>query len=97
MSTPEKKPAVREFRAYAKGKTSTYGANPREAAEKFFEVNPQARKCDVLEGETEYTDGMPFFVVKYGNSHAGEWPQSFKEVTKKTAGTLIDAKAEQKS
>jgi hypothetical protein len=88
MSTKEK-----TFQAYAKGKTSTYGASPREAAEKFFIANPTARKCDVLEGETEYTSGVPFFVVKYGNSHTGEWPQSFKDVTKKTAGTLVDAKA----
>lgn len=93
MST-EKKTAVREFQAHAKGKTTTYGANPREAAEKFFEANPTARKCNVLEGMTEYTSGVPFFVVKYGNRSADEWPQSFKDVTKKTAGTLVDAKAE---
>lgn len=83
MSTKEK-----TFQAYAKGKAITYGASPREAAEKFFIANPTARKCNVLEGETEYTSGVPFFVVKYGRASEGEWPQSFKDVTKKTMGEL---------
>lgn len=76
---------AKEFQAYGKAGRVTK-ATPRQAAMAYFQQFPTSRKCDIVEGET---DGN-FFTVKYGRASNGEWPQSFKEVTKKTASELPD-------
>ncbi len=81
---------MKVFRAYAKNRTSHVADTPRKAAQGFFDANPGARKCDVTEGKIEKTDGVEFFVTVYGRVSEGNWPQSFKEVTKKTLGALPD-------
>lgn len=85
------KKIVRAFRAYAKNHSSKVAGTPKQAAEEFFAANPRARKCDVTEGQIEMTAGREFFVTAYGREN---WPQSFKDVTKKTAASLVDAKAD---
>jgi len=82
---------MRVFQAYAKNHGAVTANTPKEAAEKLFETFPKARKCNVLEGAIEITSGKEFFVTAYNREN---WPQSFKDVTKKTAGKLVDAKAE---
>jgi hypothetical protein len=89
-ATQDKK-APRAFRAYAKNHSSMTADTPKGAAEAFFTANPSARKCNVTEGKIEITDGREFFVSAYGREN---WPQSWKDVTKKTAGALVDAKAD---
>lgn len=74
----------KEFRAYADKATSTYSPSPRDAALAFFAANPTKRKCALVEGTR---DGY-FFTVAYGRASTGDWPRSFKDVTKKTATTL---------
>lgn len=76
---------MKAYRAYAEGCGVTE-STPRRAAAKFFETFPNKRKCNVIEGEA---DGH-FFTVKYGRPSVGEWPQSWKEVTKKQVDTLPD-------
>ena len=71
------------YRASAKGAGMT-AETPQKAAKLFFETFPAKRKCDIIQGET---DGQ-FFTVTYGRSSAGEWPQSWKDITKKTANSL---------
>jgi len=71
---------MKAFQAYAKDAKVTR-ATPQAVAVAFFELFPSKRKCDVIEGET---DGA-FFTIKYGRASMGEWPQSWKGVTKKTA------------
>lgn len=71
------------YRAYSKHGARS-AETPRAAATAFFEAFPNARKCDIVQGET---DGQ-FFTVKYGRASVGEWPTHWKEVTKKTAPTL---------
>ena len=73
------------YQAYATGASVTRDT-PREAAKAFFEAFPNKRKCNVTEGET---DGL-FFTVAYGRSSEGQWPQSWKDVTKKTVDQLPD-------
>ena len=73
------------FQAYAAGLNCT-APTAREAAEKFFERYPTKRKCNVIEGNTE----GDFFVVTYGRRSDGNWPKSYRDVTKKTASTLAD-------
>lgn len=68
------------YQAYSKHGART-AETPREAALAFFDAFPSARKCDVIQGET---DGH-FFTVKYGRASMGAWPSSFRDVTKKTA------------
>jgi len=60
-------------------------STPREAAAAFFNTWPNKRKCDIVEGES---DGG-FFSVRYGRASEGEWPQSWKDVTKKTLDSLL--------
>lgn len=74
---------MKAFQAHAKGSTAV-AATPRAAAAKFFERYPDRRKCSVIEGE----ENGPFFTVRYGRKSAGEWPQSWKDITKKTVETL---------
>lgn len=81
---------VKAFQAHARKHGSRIAETPRKAAEAFFAANPGARKCDVIQGFIEKTDGREFFVVMYGRASMGQWPQSFKDVTKKTVATLPD-------
>jgi len=74
---------MKAYQAYAKGCAVT-APTAREVAEKFFAKWPGKRKCNITEGET---DGY-FFTVRYGRSSEGEWPQSWRDVTKKTVGEL---------
>lgn len=74
-----------EFKAYAKDCHLTR-ATPQAAALAFFETFPNKRKCNIIQG---VTDG-PFFTVTYGRKSSGNWPQSWKNVTKKTALNLPD-------
>jgi hypothetical protein len=75
---------MKAFQAYAKGCRTTSAASPRAAAEAFFVAFPDKRKCNVIEGKT---DGH-FFTVTYGRTSEGEWPQSYKDITKKSAANL---------
>ena len=74
---------MKAFKAYAKEGHVT-ADSPKAAAILFFATYPSKRKCNVIEGEY---DGL-FFTVRYGRASAGEWPQSFKDVTKKAAELL---------
>lgn len=74
---------MKAFQAYGKAGKVTCGT-AREAAQTYFQRFPQSRKCDVIEGSS----AGPFFTVRYGRASEGDWPQSFKDVTKKTAGDL---------
>lgn len=67
------------FKAYSKHGHVT-ADTPQAVRDKFFETFPNARKCDIVEGQY---DGQ-FFTVRYGRASAGEWPTFFKDVTKKT-------------
>lgn len=69
------------FRAYAPGNVSVTAPTPRAAAQALFERYPNKRKCNVIEG---VLDGI-HFETRY-NPKA--WPQSWKDVTKKTLDTL---------
>lgn len=73
------------YQAYSKDCRTT-ADTARKAAITFFEKFPNKRKCDVIKGES---DGV-FFVVKYGRLSLGEWPNSYKGVTKNTAQNLPD-------
>lgn len=57
----------------------------REAAVAYFEAHPKSRKCNVVEG----IDDGNFFTVAYGRRSQGEWPKSYKDVTRKT---MLDIK-----
>ena len=74
---------LKAFQAYAAGNTAT-AETPLAAGQKFFQNFPNKRKCSVIEGNV---DG-PFFQVRYGSKAKGEWPRSWKDVTKKTVDTL---------
>lgn len=67
------------FQAYAKDARTT-AESAKAAAVLFFQTYPSKRKCDVIAGET---DGH-FFTIRFGRTS----PQSFKDVTKKTAELL---------
>lgn len=71
---------MKAFQAYAKESRVTRDT-PRDAAIAFFEKYPNKRKCSVIEGET---DGQ-FFTISYGRASEGNWPASWKDVTRKTA------------
>ena len=76
---------MKAYQAYAGNKYGTKTANtPKAAAIAFFSTHPSARKCNIVEGES---DGA-FFTVRYGRASQGEWPQSWKEVTRKTVCNL---------
>jgi hypothetical protein len=74
---------MKAFQAYGTAGKVTR-ETPRAAAVAYFEAFPTSRKCSVIEGEA---DGG-FFTVRYGRASLGQWPQSFKDVTKKTVATL---------
>lgn len=71
------------YRAYGKSGHVTH-ATPRAAALAYFDSFPASRKCNVVQGKV---DGQ-FFTVTYGLASDGQWPTSYKDVTKKTAGDL---------
>jgi len=73
------------FQAYAND-CSASALSAKKAAQKFFTNFPSKRKCNVTEG---VVDGN-FFTVTYGRKSDGEWPQSFRNVTKKTLQELPD-------
>jgi hypothetical protein len=77
---------MKAYRASANGSGFT-APTPRQAAIKFFTSFPTKRKCDIIEGEAN--DG--FFTVKFGRASEGEWPQSWKAITKKQIDTLPDS------
>ena len=76
---------MKAFQAYAKGAT-VVALTARAAARKFFERFPNRRKCNVIEGEA---DGL-FFSIRYGRKSEGEWPQSWRDITKGQVETLPD-------
>lgn len=75
---------MKAFQAYGADGAKVTRPTPREAASAFFEQNPTKRKCDIVEGTI---DGH-FFTVRYGRSSEGDWPQSWKDVTKRTVHVL---------
>ena len=68
------------FQAHAKGDCCTR-ETARDAASAFFELFPNRRKCNVIEGKVNGA----FFTVEYSPNAR---PRSFKDVTKKTLDTL---------
>ena len=76
---------TKEFQAYGNaGRINKPTA--KQAALAYFQAFPKSRKCNVVEGKVEGN----FFVVTYGRTSTGDWPQSFKGVTKTTAQDLPD-------
>jgi len=74
---------MRAFQAYGTAGRVTE-PTARAAALAYFDRYPTSRKCSVVAGEE---DGV-FFTVTYGRASLGQWPESYKDVTKKTAATL---------
>ena len=77
---------MKAYRASAAGCGAT-ADTPKAAAEKFFTMFPTKRKCDIIEGQT---DGR-FFSVAFGRASTGEWPQQWKNITKKQIIELPEA------
>ncbi len=75
---------MKAFQAYANKRTSATAATPRAAAEKFFESNPTARKCDIQEGDT---DGV-IFTITYSLRPDGTKRKSYRDVKKSEVATL---------
>lgn len=73
-----------EFRAYSERHGYCIGESPRDAALKFFEKYPNARKCEIIEGKS---DGRLFTVI-YGKASEFDWPDYYKNVTRKTVMAL---------
>lgn len=76
---------MKEYQAYGKAGNFT-AKTPRLAALGYFERFPGSRKCNVIQG---VSDGH-FFTVTYGRASDGNWPESYKDVTKKSAELLPD-------
>lgn len=74
---------MKAFQAYGKAGRA-YGATPQEAGRAYFDAFPTSRKCDIVAG---VRDGG-FFTITYGRASAGEWPESYKDVTRKSVATL---------
>lgn len=74
---------MKAYQAYGPAGRVT-APTPQMAALEYFAKFPTARKCNVIEGKT---DGA-FFTIRYGRASTGEWPQSWHDVTKKTAAHL---------
>ena len=74
---------MKAYRASATGCGAT-AATPKEAAEKFFNTFPTKRKCNIIEGKA---DGN-FFTVAFGRASEGQWPEQWKDVTKKKVSQL---------
>jgi hypothetical protein len=75
---------MKAFQAYGKPGRVTSEQSPRAAAVAYFEKYPASTKCTIVQGET---DGY-FFTVRYGRASVGEWPNQWKDITKKTAQSL---------
>lgn len=75
------------FSAYGK-QGRVVADSPAQAARGYFERFPSSRKCTVVEGHIE----GGFFVTSYGGGlsygYASNWPQSFRDVTRKTLESL---------
>ena len=71
------------YQAYGKAGRVTRDT-PRAAAQAYLDSYPSTRKCNDVQGKM---DGE-FFTVTYGLASDGQWPTSYKDVTKKTAGDL---------
>jgi len=63
---------------------------PRQAALDFFARFPNARKCDIIQGELDVKEYGTFFVVKLTIGVKSTWPTSWDDITKKTAASLPD-------
>lgn len=70
---------IKAFKAYGNSGHVTRGT-AKQAATAYFEEFPSSRKCNVIEG---YVEG-DFFIVTYGKTSEGNWPLSYKDITKKT-------------
>lgn len=71
---------MKVFQAYGTG-DSVYGDTPQEAALSYFLANPRSRKCSVVQGTREGA----FFTVAYGRASEGNWPESYRDITRKQA------------
>lgn len=80
---------MKAYQAYAKGGFKVTADNPHDAAFKFFRQFPNKRKCNIIEG---VHDGA-FFTIRYGISSNGEWPRSYKDVTRASLRDLIGVPA----
>lgn len=56
----------------------------RKAAQTYFERFPKSRKCSLFSG---WLDGG-FFFMRFGKISEGDWPTSYRDVTKKTVNDL---------
>jgi hypothetical protein len=76
---------MKAYQAYAKGGFKVTAPNPHDAAFMFFKQFPNKRKCNIIEGNQE----GGFFTITYGISLQGQWPKSYKDVTRATIRDLI--------
>ena len=60
------------------------GPTARAAAQAYFERYPNSRKCSVFSG---WLDGE-FFIMRFGKISEGDWPTTYRDVTKKTVNDL---------
>lgn len=74
---------MKAFQAYGNAGKVIRDTAP-DAAVAYFEQFPNSRKCNVIEG----TVSDNFFTVRYGRASTGDWPKSYKDVTKKQAAEL---------
>lgn len=72
-----------QFKAYGNAGT-VYADTAKQAAIDYFEKFPKSRKCNITQGKLE----GEFFVVAYGRASLGQWPKSYKDITKKTMLTI---------
>ena len=75
---------MRAYQARGTGCNVVVTAGPRAAALAFFSKFPEKRKCNISEGDLNGN----FFMVSYGRKSDGEWPRSWKDITKKLIYTL---------
>lgn len=80
---------MKAYQAYAAGGFAVTRETPQKAARAFFERFPGKRKCNITEGTV---DGE-CFSVRYGRKSAGEWPASWRDITKKQVALLPDTAA----
>lgn len=80
---------MKAYQAYGKAGCVTSEKSARDAAQAYFAQFPRSLKCDVIQGKT---DGL-FFTIAYGRKSEGQWPESYKAVTKKTMANLPDGES----
>lgn len=78
---------MKAYQAYGKPGRVTSEQSPYHAAAAYFAKFPKSTKCNIVAGEH---DGY-FFTVAYGRKSAGEWPESYRDVTKKSMHTVRGA------